>query len=83
MSIKQWKCGAPLGELLLGEVLEWHVGVCTIKVLPEESGLHNPPDRLLVLGENDHPIMKTDTERDPDDIDQQLFQAIRAEHEAL
>ena len=43
-----------VGDLLIGELDSWHVGICEVKT--------GDTDDLLVYGENDHLVERIDTD---------------------
>ena len=44
-----------VGDLLIGELDSWHVGICEVKTLDTE-------DQLVILGQNRHVVGRIDTD---------------------
>ena len=44
-----------VGDLLIGELDSWHVGICEVKT-------RDTDDRLTILGENRHVVGRVDTD---------------------
>ena len=44
-----------VGDLLIGELDSWHVGICEVKTLDTE-------DELVILGQNNHVVGRVDTD---------------------
>jgi hypothetical protein len=53
--------GSIIGELILGELYDWHVGICRVKY---DGG--NTAD-IVVYDENDHVLKRLDIEEYTDD----------------
>ena len=45
-----------VGDLLIGELFQWHVGFCVVKT-PRDTD-----DRLIILGENGQVVERVDTD---------------------
>ena len=46
---------AIVGDLLIGEIDSWHLGICEVKTLDTE-------DELVILGQNNHVVGRIDTD---------------------
>ena len=46
---------AIVGDLLIGEIDSWHLGICEVKTLDTE-------DQLVILGQNRHVVGRIDTD---------------------
>jgi hypothetical protein len=44
-----------VGDLLIGEIDSWHLGICEVKTLDTE-------DQLIILGQNNHVVGRVDTD---------------------
>ena len=76
-----------VGDLLIGELDSWHVGICEVKT--------GDTDDLLVYGENDHLVERIDTDvwktaalsdtevKDLDKIADMINSAIAAEYSEI
>jgi hypothetical protein len=46
---------AIVGDLLIGEIDSWHLGICEVKTRDTE-------DQLIILGQNNHVVGRIDTD---------------------
>lgn len=89
--IQQKIDGSIVGELLLGELPEWHVGVCTLVVYEPEDA----EEEISVLGDGGHRVGRVSTDvwtesdltgdrvKDLAAIAEDVNDLIQREHDAL